>query len=296
MAMKDSTMVLLVMGAILVGVVWFLTQQPGAPVVQPGVTPTTCSSETAPEVTFRTYDKYDPAASNDGNFSVRKVGEQTWTTVASGSSLTFAPGDKIEVLADKDFSTGYAKYTPSWEVPCKAAATFEVATADKYTSGLAATFWNSQGTAGTAQPIAAGDTKNVKFQFTGTYKKEYGNSEIGYNIMNCQANSTQIKKLTITGLETAAKPSIISTVSGMDDYTYKFPVLASNTDTNIYTVTVEASATVDPTSDIVCTLYDTNYYIDSLTNIVGKDVQDNDKVNLGVDEGSVAATATILLS
>lgn len=297
MAMKDSTMVLLIMGAVLLGAIWFMTQQTTTAVTPTTSTePITCSSETAPVVTFRTYDKYDPATSNDGYFMVRKVGEQTWTTVASGGSESFAPGDKLEVLADFNLSAGYAKYTPSYEVPCKAAATFEVGTADFYTSSLAATFWNSQGTAGTAQPLAAGDIKNVKFQFTGTYKEEYGNSEIGYDILNCQANSTQIKDMTIAGLETTAKPSVITTATGMDDYTYKFPVLESNGDTSIYTVTVEADATTDPTSDITCTLYDTNYYIDTVTNIVGNGVQDNDKANLGVDEDSVAATVTIDLS
>ena len=259
-----------------------------------GVSDIVCESSTSPTVTFNMVDKYQNAVTQSGTtFKYRKIGESAWNSVNVGSTVDFAPYDKIEVLADPDFTVGYGSYIASWEVPCKESVSFEATTADKYTSSITGTFWNSQGTAATAQALAAGDVKNVKFQFTGTYRADYGNADIGYNILNCKANSTEIDDLVIVGLEETSKPSLITSTSGFDDYTYKFPIIASNEDTDVYTVSVDADDTVNPTADIVCTLYDTNFDIDADTGAIIKGIQDEDKNNLGLDETSVAAIVTL---
>lgn len=292
--MKDSTMTLLVFAAIVIGIVWFLRP---SETPTPGVSPEgiVCQSSTSPVVTFSMVDKYSPASAQSGWIKVRKVGTTSWTTVANGATYSAAPGDELEYLADYNFTSGYAVYG-TYTVPCAETALVEIQTADKYTSGITGTFWNSDGQAGTAQAISAGDVKNVEFRFIGTYKKDYGSSDIGYNIFNCKVNSTEIDDFAVPGLEGAAKPSMIATTTGFDDYTYKFPVIESNIKDYKYTASIDADDLVDPANDIVCKLYDTNYDIDADTSAIIQGVQDEDKNNLGLNESAVVAVVTLDLS
>lgn len=260
---------------------------------------TVCQSDTSVTVTLSAVDKYTKGSANAEWFKYRQVGTSTWTSVISGGTFTATPYAEYEILAG-NFTTGYGVHIPSYVAPCKTADTLEVETADKYTSGITGTFFNEAGTASTAQAMGPGDVKNVEFTITGTWKHDFGNAELGYNVISCKANSTEIDNVDIVGLRTTSEAgivdSVISSTTGFDYYNWEFPVITSNNKLGPYTVTIDADDTINPVNDIVCTVYDSDYDIHATNGNVISGIQDEDKNNLGSDESSIAAVVTLDLS
>lgn len=293
--MKDSIQMALVVGVLLIGGFYLAGVFDKTP-VENGKSDVVCESSTTAAVTFRLVDAYQTGTNNAGYIEVRRVGSTAWTSVASGSSTNFSPYDEIEILGDYNFTIGYASHVAKYTVPCAGTALVELKSADKNTANITGTFWNAAGSASTVQPMTIGDTKNVKFQFVGNYRRDYGNTEIGYNIMNCVANKTEIQDLAIPELTIADKPSMIEGTTGFTDYTFEVPVFASNAETLQYIATIVASDVIEPIADIRCTVYDTNYYVDSITGIVGTGIQNNTKGNVGSVEPAVMAFVDLDLS
>lgn len=290
--MKESTTTMLIFGVILVAAFYFLGNGTFSPATTPS-SENSCTLDNAPQITVNVVDKYAVATAENVNVAYRKVGETTWSTTTAGSTLELAPGDKIEFLADPSFSVGYGE-DQIYTVPCKVKDSVTLQVAPKISASITGTFWNADGDTA-AQDMGVGDAKTVSFRLTGEHNTDYGNAQIGYNVLNCKVNSTEITDFQINGLQETAKPSIIPATTGMTDYTYKFPVMESNKDYK-YDVYIVASDSVNPTHDIVCTLYDTNYDINQKDGSLIQGVQDESRNNLGLDESTIAATVTIDLS
>jgi hypothetical protein len=303
--MKDGDRNLIIGAGIVIAaiiVAWFIfgqtpaTTPAGGPIVQV----TGCT------VTLSAVDKYTKGSAQANTwFEYRHLGDATWTSKVTGGTIAVDPGDELEILADYNMTTGYAVHIAKY-VACqnpdgtyKSTDTVEVETADKYTANGTATFYNSDGAAATAEAMIAGDKGvSVELLFKGTYQKDYGNAKVGYNILNCQANSTEIDTLTVTGtgVGTVDVPTnIITATSGFDDYTYKIPAFESNAKISV-DVSIDASDTINPANDIVCTVYDSNFDVDATTNNVISGIQDEDKNNLGLAEPEVQYVGTINLS
>lgn len=286
----------------IVAVVYVMGQQQVAetevstPVTEEG---TVCQSDTTVTVTLSAVDKYTKGSANAEWFKYRKVGTSAWTSVISGGTFSATPYSEYEILAG-NFTVGYGVHIPSYVAPCKTADTLEVETADFNTANITGTFFNDAGTASTAQAVGAGDIKNVEFTMTGNWKKDYGNADLGYNVISCKANSTEIDDLEIAGLKSTTDAgiadSVIASTTGFDYYNWEFPVIESNEKLGPYTVTIDADDTINPANDIVCTVYDSEYDIHATTGAVISGIQDEDKNNLGVTEPAVQAFVTLDLS
>lgn len=303
--MKEGTRNLFIGAALIMAatvVAWFMFGQNNVADQQTGpvVQVTGCT------VTLSAVDEYTKGSAQANTwFEYRKIGDQTWTPVVTGGTISTSPGVQYEILADYNFTTGYAVHIPTYTAclvngQYQSTDTVEVETADKYSSGITATFYNSDGTPATAETMIAGDKGvSVELLFKGTYQKNFGSSKVGYNIMNCKANTTEIDTLTVTGTGVGSvdvPTNIITATSGYDDYTYKVPTLESNGKYS-FDISMDASDTVNPgVSNVTCTMYDTNFDIDADTNKVISGIQDEDKNNLGQAEGSIAAVGTIWIA
>jgi len=259
--------------------------------VEAPIAPEVCTIERA-ELTFYAQDKYTPATSVNANVAVREVGRTSWQYVDTGDEIEFAPGTKIEYLVDHDFTAGYG-VKGTYEVPCKAINSIEVSIAEPIGANILGTYWNDLEQANTPVEIDAGYSVNVFFRFTGSFRRDLGNANVGYNILNCKYAEDEISSFEIAGLQKETTPDMIPTVAGMKDATYRFPVFESNTATDRYVISIVADELVNPVSNIVCTIYDSNYAIDGRTNEIIGGVEDNDGNNLGLDEGVIAASVTI---
>ena len=291
--MKDVWKGMILIAAIMFGILWMTgTFDDGVSVPTPGV----CEIEQT-TVTFSAFNAHlTTAALTTGNFSVREVGRTAWTTVEAGGTFNTEPGLQLEYIFDNAMDEAYAT-TGIYTVPCRRYDTVEVTAALPISANITGTYWNSLGQVNTAETMSAGDSSTVEFRFSGEFRRNLGNSEVGYNVISCRYNETEIDEISIAGLERTSLPSFVSAATGMKDITYRFPVLSSNTAQPRYVMSIIADDTINPgNSNITCTIYDSNYAIDTLTNNVVGGIEDSDGTNLGLAESTRVASVEIVIS
>jgi hypothetical protein len=267
------------------------------------VTPTTvpvpggvqCTSNTQPSLTYSAANSYTGAAVQgaSGALRYRILGSETWTQTTLPATITGSAGQVLE-MGVLDENTTWNGVTDVYTMPCESYPKREVKVSPIATAtSVTATIWNPDGTVNSngtnALNMAAGDIKNFKLQLTGVYQSDWGDVSAGENsnIMVCFANKSSISNLVIPSLQSAGFVPSTAYVGTNDTYAFKVPIIKSNQDTPVYTMTVTASSSVTPTGgpvqdsdDIVCDIYDSGLYLDgTYTNKLGFGVQDENRAD-----------------
>lgn len=307
MAMKKDQMVGIATVVALFAVALFIAQAMGiftlnvggqssstTPVPETGTASNpVCSSDTQTTVHFSLYNKYTTTESMSGTIKVKIDDQHSWQTV-SGNEMTLNPGDKVTIFVEP--TNGYATYE-TYTVPCKPSAYVEIPIAPMFTSSADMVFINSLGQPNTAEDLSSDSSAVVSFKVATESKHDYGNLGIGYNYLVCKANKSEIKDIIAPKLDNADLGDVEDLVtyeSGYKYFVFKMPTITSN-DAKTYDLTIQSDETVDPTHNIVCTLYDTDYAIDSLTGKIISGAQDSNGNDLGLDTSAINQTLTVLI-
>jgi hypothetical protein len=272
-----------------------------------------CLSTTSPTVTVKTPDVYGGAAVTTQN-AYRKCGESSWTDIAGAGTFSANVGDKYEFVfgidSDDDTAEPYGPHITCddpYVVPCSENPTIERSVVDdSLATDLTAVAFDpddgNQITASDTITIGAGDIKNVRFKWQGSFEEDFGNRFVGEdsNVLVIRYNTTEIDKVYVTKedgtkLTPTNVPVLLSSSSGYTDRAYKFPVLKSNSE-YWHTLVIDADDTVNPgASNITLYLYDSNWYFDNdvTPSMVKGGVEDEDFAETGA---TAADTLTIVVS
>ena len=215
----------------------------------------------------------------------------------NSATLAVTNGDKVKIGYGLNSSVYYAA-VDEFTVPCKAtiSTASSVVASDKkpaelykLNAGLTATVNNEDSSVnsnGAKQAVGTGDKAiEVAISLKGTYQN--GWSPYGKLIASCQYNGTTFDKITLGTFPKVGCPSVTTDpltntsnavtcfeMPGMDG------VAVRKIDTSMI---IDAKTTLDPVTNIVCTVFDQDYYADTETNeIKGPAVEDNLNANVGL--------------
>jgi hypothetical protein len=249
------------------------------------------------------------AKSVDDPGTVVRTGMRYWIAgnpqgvINSTSQSTVSPGDTVEVLFGIADSTYYASHFDSKAtVPCK--GTYDVPgklwTKDTSVSMIV---YNTEGFAqpgdGSAynQTMGVGDEKILKFKVTGNYQKYFGNPDVTLNnLMVFDYSRTKFKKVALLkdGAEqpVGAVPVQHSITTGNAASAYQVAKVAGSGEV-LYQVRILADSVLNPDTSVVATMYDADYFYNSLTGKVEMGYEDQNSADVGV---ASEPTATIYIN
>jgi hypothetical protein len=241
--------------------------------------------------------KYAPSTSVSGEWARLYLNDVDEGLKADSSTVSVTYGDKVKLAYAINSSVYYAA-VDEFSVPCKATvstASSLVAGENKphelyqQNAGLTANINNEDNSVNSGankQAIGAGDNDiEVEVSLKGTY--EDGWSPYGKLIASCQYNGTQFDEVKLGTFATASCPSVTTdplTDTTNDKQCFELPGMDGvENKKEEFTMIIDADDTVNPNTDIVCTLFDQDYYVNSDTNEVeGPAVEDNDDTNVGL--------------
>jgi hypothetical protein len=243
--------------------------------------------------------KYAPSTSVSGETARLYINDVDEGLKNDSSQVSVTYGDRIKIAYAVASSTYYAA-VDEFTVPCKATistASSLVAGADKphelyqQNAGLTSNINNEDNSVNSAanrQAIGAGDNDiEVEVSLKGTY--EDGWSPYGKLIASCQYNGSEIDEVKLGSFSSASCPSVTTdalTNVANDRQCFELPGMDGvENKKEEFTMIIDADDTVDPANatNIVCTVYDQDYYVNSDTNEVeGPAVEDNDDANVGI--------------
>jgi hypothetical protein len=222
------------------------------------------------------------------------------TSFTLGTALTIPEDSTVELLFD-DGQHYNARL--STEAPANGNGAEQLEQLPNGT--LTSVFFNSAGTASTAQAVVADEEKKVKVQFSVASKKVFSHSDSDKNPILCfNYNTTEIDSMVV--VDSPGSPKVPQQGQSTEEECW-FAPFKSLKDNSEYTISVVVNTddTVNPASptDPVLTVYDIDLYTKTRTDGSGTAVPGNvgDRVfgvenDAGTDIGGVNPTVTIDLS
>ena len=258
-----------------------------------------CLSTTTPSITPICIQKHAPGTSLAGqDLLYRVAGAKGWSSGTCGTAITaFSPYDDVEFIICNQTSTtetdgDYYTLKTSYSVPCKETDSFTIEVAQEAAVANIGVAWkNDNDAVSTAMVLGAGDVKTGYIKFTGQYQRDLGNVQVGKNsnVLTCMYNATEIDKIILGSPEfqTTSKPNLFISDTNSENTTISWfiPVLESNENTGWIPFTIDADNTENPGSssstNIKCTLFDSNYYLHGISGEFDSGVMDEDNNDIG---------------
>ena len=241
--------------------------------------------------------KYSPSTSVSGEFARVFVNNVDEGYKADASTLGVTYGDKVKIGYALNSSVYYAAID-EFTVPCKATvstASSVVANAAKpadlyqMNAGLTAVVNNDDNSVnanGNKQAIGAGDNDiEVAVTLRGTY--EDGWSPYGKLTASCQFNGTTFDKVTLGTFKSVSCPSVKTdalTDTANEKLCFEMPGMDGvNTKKIDFSTIIDADNVNNPATNIVCTVFDQDYYANTQSGLIeGPAVEDDQNNNVGL--------------
>jgi hypothetical protein len=228
----------------------------------------------------------------------KATGMSAFAAGAYGTPITtVARGVNVEMYAGSNQSGSYYAVKKAVVVANEQPQTVSADLAAKATPGNVQSYYvNDQGTANTALTIGAGQTRSGKLSLTGEYQKSVGNADCGANsnVVVFWVNDSQAQNFIYNGQSTIACPKIISNsaVAHIVAKCFAAPVLLSDSSTGEKIFTFQADAANDPGTDVTWDLYDSNWYVNTVTGNYECGICDDTGADVGIT-GVVSGTIAI---
>lgn len=241
--------------------------------------------------------RYDPSTSVASEYARIYISGVDNGYKADSSTLAVTNGDTVKIGYALNSSTYYAAID-EFTVPCKAtiATASSVVASDKkpaelyqQNAGLTATVNNEDGSvnSGSAkQAVGVGDNDiEVSVSLKGTF--EDGWSPYGNLIASCQFNGTTYDKITLGTYAKVSCPSVKTdplTATDNEKLCFQMPGMDGVANKKLdFTTIIDADDILNPSTNIVCTVFDQDYFANTKSGVIeGPAVEDDQNNNVGL--------------
>lgn len=238
------------------------------------------------EISFSAVEKYNPTTALTGvTYTYYEAGVKSTDT---DGTFNVKRGVEYEMIIEKD---GYVSETYSFTGSGEPMTGMKFELADFMALGDAITVYNKDGSenlVGAKYAIGTGESKNIEFEISGISKDVFPSGIIVFEANNSAVDDVDFN----LGSRVDTPSQFTATSVGTKAYAFLVPEVDSNEVLNGI-VSITAKEDVDPADNVLYTIYDSQYFIDSKTDLIsGKAVQDSDEADIG----ETTITGTIFLS